>query len=51
MTERFQTILSETIDEFTPYRERIISFRKIRKEKWMTGGLMNSINKGKKLYK
>ena len=51
MTERFQRILGEAIDHFTPYRERTINYRRIRKEKWMTGSLVNSINKGKKLYK
>ena len=51
MTERFQRILGEAIDHFTPYRERTISHKRLRKEKWMTGGLMNSINKGRKQYK
>ena len=51
MTERFQHTLGEAIDHFTPYKERTISHKRLRKEKWMTGGLMNSINKGKKLYK
>ena len=51
MTERFQCILGEAVDHFIPYRERTIHYKKLRKEKWMTGGLMNSINRGKKLYK
>ena len=51
MTERFQRVLGEAIDHFMPYRERTINYRRIRKEKWMTGALMNSIKKGKKLYK
>ena len=47
MTERFQCILGEAIDS----RERTISHKRMRKEKLRTGGLMNSINQGKKLYK
>ena len=51
MTERFQRILCEAIDHSTLYKERTISHKRLRKEKWMTGGLMNSINRGKRLYK
>ena len=50
MTERFQRILGEAIHHFTPYRERTISPKKMRKEQWVTGGLINSINRAKKLY-
>ena len=51
MTEKFQRLLGENIDHFTPYRERTINHKKIRKEKWVTGALLISIQKGKKLYK
>ena len=49
MTERFQRVLGEAIDHFTPYRERTINYKKLRKEKWMTGARLISLNKGKKL--
>ena len=51
MSEKFQRVLGEAIDHFTPYRERTINNKRLRKEKWMTGALLISINKGKKLYK
>ena len=51
MSEKFQRVLGEAIDHFTPYRERTINNKRLRKEKWMTGALFFSINKGKKLYK
>ena len=51
MSEKFQRVLGEAIDHFTPYRERTINNKRLRKEKWMTGTLLISINKGKKLYK
>ena len=51
MTEKFQRLLGENVDHFTPYRERTINHKKLRKEKWVTGALLISIQKGKKLYK
>ena len=51
MSEKFQRVLGEAIDHFTPYKERTINNKELRKEKWMTGALLISINKGKKLYK
>ena len=51
MTERFQRLLGENVDHFTPYRERTINHKKLRKEKWVTGALLISIQKGKRLYK
>ena len=51
MSEKFQRVLGEAIEQFTPYKERTINNKKLRKEKWMTGTLLISINKGKKLYK
>ena len=51
MTEKFQRVLGEAIDHFTPYKERTINQKQLRKERWLTGALMISINKGKKLYK
>ena len=50
MTEKFQRKLGEAIDHFTPYKERTINYKNIRRERWLTGGLMNSIKKAKKLY-
>ena len=50
MTDRFQRILGEAMDHFTPYKERTVNYKKIRKEQWLSGGLINSINKSKKLY-
>ena len=51
MSERFQRVLGEAIDHFTSYSERTINNKRLQKEKWMTGTLLISINKGKKLYK
>ena len=51
MREKFQRVLGEAIDHFTPYREITINNKKLRKEKWVTGALLISINKGKKMYK
>ena len=51
MTDRFQRLLGENVDHFTPYRERTINHKKLRKEKWVTGALLISIQKGKRLYK
>ena len=51
MTEKFQRLLGENVDHFPPYRERTINHKKLRKEKWVTGALLISIQKGKKLYK
>ena len=51
MTERFQRLLGENVNHFAPYRERTINHKKLRKEKWVTGALLISIQKGKKLYK
>ena len=51
MMERFQRILGEAIDHFTPYRERTVNYKRLQKEKWMRGALLISINKGKKLCK
>ena len=51
MSEKFLRVLGEAIDHFTPYRERTINNKRLRKEKWMTGALLISINKGRKLYK
>ena len=50
MTDKFQRILGEAIEHFTPYREQTVNYKKVRQERWLTGGLINSINKGKKLY-
>ena len=50
MMTRFHRILTDNINNFIPYRERLVNHKKIRKECWLTGGLLVSINKEKKLY-
>ena len=50
-TETFITKLNEHINHFLPYRTRRISYKKLRKEPWITPALMKSIHKGKTLYK
>ena len=50
-TETFITKLNEDINHFLPYRTKRVSYRKLRREPWITPALMKSINRGKVLYK
>ena len=47
----FHQHLTEAIDNFCPMRERKIKYKNIRREPWLTSGVMISIKKCKKLYK
>ena len=47
----FHEHLTSIIDNFCPIREREISYKKIRREPWITSGLLISTKKCKKLYK
>ena len=42
--------LSTIIDHCTPYRERRVNQRQIRKEPWLTASIKISIDRNKKLY-
>ena len=47
----FHNILKEQIDIFVPMTTKIIKYKKLRREPWLTAGLVKSINKDKKLYR
>ena len=49
--EYFHTALSKKIDKFCPERTRIVNYQKMRREPWLTTGIMSSIARAKKLYK
>ena len=42
--------LSTIIDRCTPYRERRVNHRHVRKEPWLTASIKISIDRNKKLY-
>ena len=43
-------IMLKSLDEHCPIRERFVNNTKIRREPWLTSGLVISINKQRKLY-
>ena len=43
--------MTELIDHFTPMHTKTIKFKKLRREPWLTAGLVKSINKDKRLYR
>ena len=49
--DRFHETLSNTIDHFLPIVTRKINFKNIRREKWVSPGLLKSIQRCKQLYK
>ena len=49
--EYFHNELSKKIDRFCPERTRLVNYQKMRREPWLTSGIMSSISKAKKLYK
>ena len=49
--DNFHTKLTSLIDQYLPITTRRIPHRRIRREPWVSSGLMISINKNKKLYK
>ena len=49
--DNFHTELTSLIDQYLPLTTRRIPQRRIRREPWVSSGLMISINKNKKLYK
>ena len=51
LSEKFHHILSEKIEHFTPLVDRTIDAKKLRREKWVTAGLLISLKRSKKLYK
>ena len=48
--DKFHKDLTELIDHFTPMHTKTIKFKKLRREPWLTAGLVKSINKDKRLY-
>ena len=51
LAESFHELLTKKIDQFCPVRTRQINYSSMRKEPWLTTGIMSSIAKAKKLYK
>ena len=51
MTENFHTKLCEEIERFCPRIVRSINYSKLRREPWITNGILRSIKKAKTLYK
>ena len=47
----FHEYIIESIDNFCPLWERKIKYKNIRREPWLTPGLMISLKKCKRLYK
>ena len=43
-------VLQEQIDCFIPYREYVVNPKRLRKEPWLTAGILNSIHHCKALY-
>ena len=48
--EKIHSTLSTFIDHCLPYKERLIKYKHIRREPWLTASLKNSIDRNKKLY-
>ena len=45
------TELSKLLDHFVPYKSHEINYKNLRREKWLTPGLLNSIKTSKKNYR
>ena len=50
MSEIHQVVV-EVLDEFIPETTRLISYKKLRREPWLTAGIQTSTRKAKLLYK
>ena len=48
---KIHQVVVETIDEFIPETTRSISYKKLRREPWLTAGIVTSTKKAKLLYK
>ena len=48
---KIHQVVVETIDEFIPEITRLISYKKLRREPWITAGIVTSTKKAKLLYK
>ena len=48
---KFHTDLTELVDHYTPMYTTKIKFKKLRREPWLTAGLIKSINTDKRLYR
>ena len=44
-------VVVEALDEFIPETTRLISYKKLRREPWLTAGIQTSTRKAKLLYK
>ena len=49
--ENLHTELSKLLDHFVPHRIHEINYKNLRREKWLTPGLLNSIKTSKKNYR
>ena len=48
---KFSTTLSNMVDHFIPIKSKTIPYGKLRKEAWITPGILKSIKKEKQLYR
>ena len=51
MLVKFIRFVVETIDEFIPETTCLISYKKLRREPWITTGIVTSTKNAKLLYK
>ena len=49
--EKLHGILQDKVEKYIPEREHVVKGSKIRREKWVSPGILHSINYCKKLYK
>ena len=47
---QLNNVLQEQIDRFVPYREYVVNPKRLRKEPWLSAGILNSIHHCKALY-
>ena len=47
---RLNEVIQEHIDRFVPYREYAVNPKRLRREPWVTAGILNSIHHCKALY-
>ena len=51
ISDRIHGKIVDEIERFCPRTERVINYSKLRREPWLSAGLMTSIKKAKRLYK
>ena len=51
MTDSFHTILCQEIEKFCSKTSRMLNYSRLRREPWLSNGIMKSIKRAKVLYK